>query len=156
MTALDGLDFHISRVDRDHEVVLSVKGEVDISTAPRLLEAISAALDGEGKVVLPRGNDLHRLPRDQGVRRGVQAGTAGSRIAGGASFTPRPGPHGARTHGPGRPATDRGLKRPALSPGRDLRCARLGDRSRGHGVEGAGTRQAPRTLPGLNREARRR
>jgi hypothetical protein len=41
MTALDGLDFHISRVDRDHEVVLSVKGEVDISTAPRLLEAIS-------------------------------------------------------------------------------------------------------------------
>jgi len=52
MTALDGLDFHISRVDRDHEVVVSVQGEVDISTAPQLLEAISAALDGEGKVVL--------------------------------------------------------------------------------------------------------
>jgi anti-sigma B factor antagonist len=51
MTTLSG-DFRVSRVDGDREVILSVYGEVDLSTAPHLLDAVGAALDGQGMVVL--------------------------------------------------------------------------------------------------------
>lgn len=52
MSALDGVDFHVSRVDGEHEVVVSVYGEVDLSTAPRLLDVLSGALEGDGKVIV--------------------------------------------------------------------------------------------------------
>jgi anti-sigma B factor antagonist len=52
MSVLDGIDFDVSRVDGDDEVVVSVAGEVDFSTAPRLSEVLAAALDGDRKVII--------------------------------------------------------------------------------------------------------
>jgi anti-anti-sigma factor len=46
------LEFHITRVDRADEVVVSVEGEVDMATAPQLTEALGAALESGRTVVV--------------------------------------------------------------------------------------------------------
>jgi len=51
MASTDG-QFRVARVESDHEVVVAVFGEVDIATAPQLMQAVGAALDNGGRVVL--------------------------------------------------------------------------------------------------------
>jgi anti-anti-sigma factor len=52
MAALDGLDFHISRVYGEHEVVVYVYGEVDLVTAPHLFEELATAVEHKGRMVI--------------------------------------------------------------------------------------------------------
>jgi len=53
MAELDRGGFGVSHHrNGDGEVVLSVFGELDMTTAPLLLETVGIALDGEGTVVL--------------------------------------------------------------------------------------------------------
>src|SRR5687767_2131269 len=53
MAELDGSGFSVSyRRDGAGEVVMSLFGELDIATAPQLLAAVGAALDGEDTVIL--------------------------------------------------------------------------------------------------------
>jgi anti-sigma B factor antagonist len=74
MAALDGLDFHISRVYGEHEVVVYVYGEVDLFTAPHLFDELATAVERKGRVVI----DLAGMTfiDSQGIRVLVDACTA--------------------------------------------------------------------------------
>jgi anti-sigma B factor antagonist len=52
MEVVDGTEFRVTSRATGGEFVVSVFGEVDMATAPKLLEAVGAALDSGDTVVL--------------------------------------------------------------------------------------------------------
>lgn len=52
MAVLDGTEFHVTSRATGGEVVVSVFGEVDLLTAPKLLEAMGSALDSGDRIIL--------------------------------------------------------------------------------------------------------
>jgi anti-anti-sigma factor len=52
MAVLDGTEFHVTSRATGGEFVVSVFGEVDMLTAPQLLEAVGVALDNGDTIIL--------------------------------------------------------------------------------------------------------